>query len=518
MKCVLVIKGKEFSKQFEEIAKEYYSSVEVNCIESYSDEFYKIIRSNLQEIKAGSSVIIGINYPFMEEQDRELLRGFIRNAREIQENLFYFPKPTSGANINNVALFALKSHITLDVFKLSLLQQQNSISIRMKERMQKMIYQEMGHENIFRRFYPESKILFEISPYWKEYLAKKEIDYKNLLERSYHFYPSPKGIGIQLNNICNLQCTMCWHFSPIYKKMHDEETREFYATKKELQTEAVYRILDFAGKYGITVHFSAKGEPTIDKRLPEFVKYARKSGCSVVSLVTNGTLLTKKLSEKLLENGLNRIYFSVDGASPETYKKTRGVELKEVEENICNFLEASKKYENIRVRFNCTLEGNAENELEQFIQKWKPYANEIESLNFTYVNSIDEKGHTSKRQISSDKYDNTRICLDPWLSDLAIVDPIGNVYPSCGCPAAAKRSIAGGGGLLMGNIYQDSFEAIWNGHVYRKLREENLFGNFKFCLACEKCATRMVSTLMEEGNKINMGTRRVFIFDKDEDR
>lgn len=37
MKCVLVIKGKEFSKQFEEIAKEYYSSVEVNCIESYSD-------------------------------------------------------------------------------------------------------------------------------------------------------------------------------------------------------------------------------------------------------------------------------------------------------------------------------------------------------------------------------------------------------------------------------------------------------------------------------------------------
>lgn len=173
MKCVLVIKGKEFSKQFEEIAKEYYSSAEVNCIESYSDEFYKIIRSNLQEIKAGSSVIIGINYPFMEEQDRELLRDFIRNAREIQENLFYFPKPTSGANINNVALFALKSHITLDVFKLSLLQQQNSISIRMKERMQKMIYQEMGYENIFRRFYPESKILFEISPYWKEYLAKK---------------------------------------------------------------------------------------------------------------------------------------------------------------------------------------------------------------------------------------------------------------------------------------------------------------------------------------------------------
>lgn len=445
MKCLLIIKGQESSEKFREIIGKYYSLVEVYSIESYhSVEFYEIVRSNFQDIKSGKSLVIGINYPFMENSDQEFIDGFIKSAGERQGNLFYFPKPTPKANINNVALFSLKSHITLDVFKISLLCDDGSITLRMKEKLQKMIYQELGYQNAFRRFYPESKTLFEISPHWTEYLAKKEVDYKNLLERSYYFYPSPKGIGIQLNNICNLQCTMCWHFSPIYKKMHDKETREFYAKKRELATEAVYNVLEFAGKHKITVHFSAKGEPTIDKRLPEFVSYAKKSGCRTISLVTNGTLLTRKLSEKLLENGLNRIYFSVDGASPETYKQTRGVELKEVEKNICDFLDASKKYD-IRVRFNCTLEGNAENEIEQFVDKWKFYANEIESLNFTYVNSIDEKGHTVKRQIASDKYDNTRTCLDPWLSDLVIIDPIGNVYPSCGCPATAKPSVVNGG-------------------------------------------------------------------------
>lgn len=69
---------------------------------------------------------------------------------------------------------------------------------------------------------------------------------------------------------------MCWHFSPIYKAMHDEETKKFYASKKELESSIVYGILDYAGKHKCTVHFSAKGEPTIDKRLPDFIAYAKK--------------------------------------------------------------------------------------------------------------------------------------------------------------------------------------------------------------------------------------------------
>lgn len=70
----------------------------------------------------------------------------------------------------------------------------------------------------------------------------------------------------------------------------------------------------------------------------------------------------------------------------------------------------------------------------------------------------------------------------------------------------------------MGNIYRDSFETIWNGPAYNQLRKENLFYNFKTCLACEKCITRLVTTLSEKANKIDVGTRRIFIFDKDEDR
>lgn len=483
----------------------------------YSEEFYELLRKHYQEVKQKQAVIIGLNYPIDSLEDKSFIKDFIMYSQNCEGNLYYFPKATNKANINNFALFALKDSIALDVFKISLLQQKGEITIRLKEKLQELLYQSLGKENkIFKRFYPESKQLFELSPFWQEYRASHNINYLNLVQRATRFYPAPKGIAIQLNNICNLQCTICWHFSPIYQAMHDKATKEFYATKKELATSVIYAVLDYAGKHKCTVHFSAKGEPTIDKRLPDFIAYAKKAGCPVVSLITNATLLDNKLSKKLLENGLNRIYFSVDGATPETYKATRGVELSKVETNIYNFLEESKNYKDIRVRFNCTLEGNAINEVETFIDKWNPYANEIQSLNFTYVNTYTPEGESKKLQIQSQQ-EYGRVCNDPWLTDLLIIDPVGNVYPSCNCPAYQKS--AGGGALLMGNVYQESLEEIWGGEKYQDLRRENLLQKFAQFAPCENCSSRLLLIPAKEEQKtIDIGTRRMFIFNKDEDR
>lgn len=504
-------------KNFDNNLKFY--EYELNYIENfYSDQFYAILLRNYQDIKQKKTILFGLKYPLESLEDRNFIKEFINYSTKTQANYYYFPKPTNKANLNNFALFALQESITLDVFKISILQKQGAISIYQHERLQQTLYKEnFKKDSVFKRFYPESKQLFELSPFWQEYQVDDTINTYNLIQRATYFYPAPKGIGIQLNNICNLECTMCWHFSPIYKAMHDEETKKFYASKKELESSIVYGILDYAGKHKCTVHFSAKGEPTIDKRLPDFIAYAKKAGCPVISLVTNATLLDKKLAKKLLDSGLNRIYFSVDGATEETYEKTRGVKLSLVESNICNFLEESKNYNDIRVRFNCTLEGDAINEVDTFIEKWKPYANEIQSLNFTYVNSYTQDGGSLKKQIN-DACDNARVCNDPWLTDLLIVDPVGNVYPSCGCPVSQKNS-AGGGALLMGNVYRNSLEEIWGGIRYKNLRKENLLKEFLEFNPCQGCSSRkLVSSAKEQSNKIDIGVRRMFIFDKDEDR
>lgn len=76
-----------------------------------------------------------------------------------------------------------------------------------------------------------------------------------------------------------------------------------------------------------------------------------------------------------------------------------------------------------------------------------------------------------------------------------------------------------GGALLMGNVYRNSLEEIWGGIRYKNLRKENLLKEFLEFNPCQGCSSRkLVSSAKEQSNKIDIGVRRMFIFDKDEDR
>jgi MoaA/NifB/PqqE/SkfB family radical SAM enzyme len=62
---------------------------------------------------------------------------------------------------------------------------------------------------------------------------------------------------------------------------------------------------------------------------------------STVELITNGTLLTKSLSKQLIEAGLNFLWVSLDGATPESYADVRlGAALPGVLSNLAGFRDA----------------------------------------------------------------------------------------------------------------------------------------------------------------------------------
>jgi MoaA/NifB/PqqE/SkfB family radical SAM enzyme len=69
------------------------------------------------------------------------------------------------------------------------------------------------------------------------------------------------------------------------------------------------------------VHLQGWGEPLHNPSLPEMIRIARESGCKV-GLTTNGVLIDDKMAEFLLEN-LDRITFSLGGASKETHERIR---------------------------------------------------------------------------------------------------------------------------------------------------------------------------------------------------
>jgi MoaA/NifB/PqqE/SkfB family radical SAM enzyme len=57
-------------------------------------------------------------------------------------------------------------------------------------------------------------------------------------------------------------------------------------------------------------------------------------------MITNGTMLTKQKSHLLIEAGLDVLWISIDGATPESYEDVRlGAELPQVLENVARFRE-----------------------------------------------------------------------------------------------------------------------------------------------------------------------------------
>ncbi|MDD6055310.1 MAG: SPASM domain-containing protein [Helicobacteraceae bacterium] len=70
----------------------------------------------------------------------------------------------------------------------------------------------------------------------------------------------------------------------------------------------------------------------------------------------------------------------------------------------------------------------------------------------------------------------------------------------------------------MGNIHLSSLNEIWNNSHYLTLREENLSGIFNKCIACIECETRKVFSIDEDESAVNLGLRKFFVFNKDENK
>lgn len=125
-------------------------------------------------------------------------------------------------------------------------------------------------------------------------------------------------IQVELTLACVLQCGFC------YTKSHSD----LWRSGKSLPFEKLKNILD-------TLHenppdfplerlrFVGTGETLLYKQLLEAISCAKRV-FPHVSIVTNGVLLTKEMSEKLIDSGVNEILISITGASPEVYARHQG--------------------------------------------------------------------------------------------------------------------------------------------------------------------------------------------------
>ena len=140
----------------------------------------------------------------------------------------------------------------------------------------------------------------------------------------------PEMVFVELAMACNLRCEMC----PVPKNMELMGSRARIIMKPEI----FRRVLDGLSKKRHSLCLNQMGEPLLNKHVAKYVAWAKADGHRV-GFYSNGTLLSRSMSDALLDAGLDHIVFSIDGATKDTFESIRiGANFEATIENIKIFL------------------------------------------------------------------------------------------------------------------------------------------------------------------------------------
>ncbi len=131
-------------------------------------------------------------------------------------------------------------------------------------------------------------------------------------------------VYVEVTNQCNLDCLTC---------MRNVWGDEFPGRMSDAVFERVMEGVR-AVQPAPAVFFGGYGEPLTHPRICDWVAQAHQAGAEV-ELITNGILLTPEMARRLRDAGLDRLWVSLDGATPESYEDVRlGAALPQVLDNL----------------------------------------------------------------------------------------------------------------------------------------------------------------------------------------
>jgi len=130
-------------------------------------------------------------------------------------------------------------------------------------------------------------------------------------------------VYIEPTNLCNLTCRTCMR-------------NEWDETLGQMSMEIFQRILAGIQSFPVlpTIFFGGYGEPLRHPDILDMLRQAKALG-GRVEMITNGILLGEKIRQELIDIGLDMLWVSMDGASPESYADVRlGAALPTILENL----------------------------------------------------------------------------------------------------------------------------------------------------------------------------------------
>ncbi|MCL5018715.1 MAG: radical SAM protein [Candidatus Pacearchaeota archaeon] len=335
-----------------------------------------------------------------------------------------------------------------------------------------------------------------------------KINLKEINNRKTKLESYPIKLYLETTQKCNLKCIMC-------------DQHIFSSEGKEFPIELFNKIKPLI-KQAEEVNFFYVGEPLLSKNLKKFL-IDTKNYAFLPKIFTNGTILNEEILNLFDERGVF-VNISLESATKNIYEMIRnGASFEIFMNNLKKYAEKYKNRKNdqFHIRLSCTIAVDNLPEILNIIELAKKLG--IRDLFFSaidlYVKSnrylvCDEKKtafYFKEGKKLADKY-KIRFSCPSKIGDAIIEEnnnwndfqlPIDKYVPKyleafnpnpltndCGYPWIQAIIRANGdicsccqGRHIMGNLYKNTFEEIWNGKRYQELRAQK---NFRYCLG-RKC-------------------------------
>lgn len=282
---------------------------------------------------------------------------------------------------------------------------------------------------------------------------------------------TPLSIQVEPCSGCNFKCSYC------YRQMETDQ----YCETTLLSLSTFQKLIDDCKGFKQPIKsmiFARMGEPTLNPKLPEMIRYAKESGVvKTAKVITNGSMLRPELNLQLIDAGLDVLRISIQGLTDEKYISVCGFPMKvcDLISNIKHFYEHRKQCKIFIKILDSIIEGEEKN----FYKMFGDICDEI---------AIE---HT----MTTDKQEGNRK-LDPINM---VGENVKHDVITCPIPFYAMNIGAAGdvevcsimdhqSEFYLGTIQSHNIVEIWNGSLLNDFRVMQLKGNRFSNSVCATCS------------------------------
>lgn len=276
---------------------------------------------------------------------------------------------------------------------------------------------------------------------------------------------------------CNFTCEYCFHSVP---KKDRGFVSDWPVMKFDLYKKCIDEFALFENRLKV-LRFVGMGEPLLHKNIADMIAYAvEKKVADRVELLTNGSLLTGKMSDALIAAGLSRMVVSLQGISSEKYRKISKVDIDfdRFVENLAYFYRR-KTDTHVYVKI-VDIALDETDTREKFYRTFGDICDSMAVENAVPIMpGVDYDKVLQNPEGSATQFGlpvaPIQVCPQPFFT--MQINPDGKVVP---CYQIAYPGI-------MGDANHQTMQEIWNGAAYGSFRRAMLDGRENANAICAEC-------------------------------